>query len=93
LLDLALALSRAVGPSGVTLDRDEMRATGLRRDGCVTLHPLRAVALIALVDRNGRALRAIGISKARGTTGSGLNASLTLSIIDKILCAKENFAH
>jgi hypothetical protein len=57
-------------------------ATGLRTDGCVTRHPLRAAALIAWVERNGRGHQRIEISNERGTPGCSLNASLTLSIID-----------
>jgi len=94
------------GPSRVTRNRDDMRAlmiqvvciqvvciqvvciqvvcaTGLRTDGCATLHPLRVPALIAWVERNGR--------RHQGSSCS-LNASLTLSIIDTISCANENFA-
>ncbi|HXQ04170.1 MAG TPA: hypothetical protein VN831_05385 [Bradyrhizobium sp.] len=68
-------------------------ATGFRTDGCVTLHPLRAAALIVWVERNGRCHQRIEISNEQGTTGRSLNASLTLSIIDAISCADENFAH
>jgi hypothetical protein len=67
--------------------------TGFRTDGCVTLHPLRAAAPIAWVERNGRRRTRIEISNEHGATGCSLNASLTLSIIDKISCANENFAH
>jgi hypothetical protein len=68
-------------------------ATGLRTDGCVTRHPLRAVALIAWVERNRRGHQRIEISNEQGTPGCSLNASLTLSIIDTISCANANLAH
>src|SRR5713226_1507477 len=68
-------------------------ATGFRTDGCVTLHPLRAAALIAWVARNERRRQRVEISNEHGTTGRSLNASLTLSIIDAISCANENLAH
>jgi hypothetical protein len=49
--------------------------------------------MIAWVERNGRRRQRIKISDEHGTTGRRLNASLTLSIIDTISCANENFAH
>jgi hypothetical protein len=47
-------------------------ATGLRTDGCGTLHPLCAAALIAWVARNGRCRERIEISNEQGTTAAAL---------------------